>query len=284
MKNIRVNKAVQIGLAISLLLILSLFQNCSKTKFGTTGGQSLGGQNAMALPGQVDANGFIHSANSCYYELHKTTVPIKLVFMVDTSGSNAGANGSDPGKVVRAGSIQQFFDDYKGKNNFKWSLNSFQDATASALINNGLSSDPRFGVAADMQVAIIQFSNISDDHYTPYKAAINMANQVIANDSAVTSTTKYIVVFLSDGMPTDYGSPINDSLILSDVQTMIGIRPGKVSFNTIYYGDADPTASNRLKSMAMAGSGQFLDTNANTSGKSFSISDTISVPGSTCAP
>jgi Mg-chelatase subunit ChlD len=256
--------------------VFSLFQNCSQAKF-SSGANSESSNDA--------SGGIVHQPNSCHTQLLQTTIPLKLLFVVDMSGSNFSNPGSDPNKVMRAGSIQQFFNDYNAKTNFSWGFIGFQGSSAEALITNGSVSSPRISSDKnDMQSAIDNFKGQADSGNTPYKAALNMAKQVISADGASASAnTKYVVVFLSDGMPTDYpNTSTGDSQINSDVQSLVNLIPGRVSFNTIYYGPDDPSASGRLKNMATAGGGEFLDTNANATGKSFYISDVIKIPGEVC--
>ena len=228
-------------------------------------------------------HGMVHQPGSCHTQLQQITVPIKVLFVVDMSGSNY-MNGSDPGsdpsRTVRGGSIQKFFDDYKAKSNFNWGFVGFQGSSALAFINNGNTSSGRFAPNTnDMTAAITMFEGLIDDSTTPYKAALDMSKAIIQNDTGASANTKYVIVFLSDGMPTDYNS---DSQIYNDVSSLIGTLPGRISFNTVYYGAVDASSSNRLKQMSISGGGQFLDTNDNSTGKSFYIADHITIPGVIC--
>lgn len=248
------------------LTLLLAFQNCSKNNFSAgTGSDSTAG-----------------GAQQCQTVLQNLTVPVKVLFVVDTSGSNAasaGYPGSDANKLMRGGSIQQFFTTYGQKTNFNWGFIVFQGATASALI--GYSSlQPAFTALPNvMQTAINNFYGIADYDKTPYESALQLTYTTIANDTGRASNTKYIVVFLSDGIPDP---AVADLTLSSEIQSILNLSPGQISFNTIYYGLADVDASNRLRMMASAGQGQFLDTNANPTGKSFAIQDVINVPGVVC--
>jgi Mg-chelatase subunit ChlD len=243
----------------SLLAVLVGFQNCSKANFKTS---------AASLAYQ-----------SCTEQLGTTSFPIKVLFVVDTSGSNAGLGGSDPNKTVRGGSIGEFFNAYRSRSNFSWSFIHFSGSNASSLI--GGSANPIFTTSTtQMQTAINSFYSIFDDGLTPYQAALNMTRQAIAGDSpSAAPNTKYVVVFLSDGVPDP---AVADSVLRSSVQNILAVRPNQISFNTIYYGAADAEANARLKNMAAAGAGQFLDTNASAAGKQFVISDVINVAGLNC--
>lgn len=263
----------------SLVIFVSLFQNCSKANF------SASADNSSSSGG--DANGLVHVPGSCHAQLLQANVPIKVLFVVDMSGSNFGEffrAGTDPDRRVRSGSIQTFFDDYKAKPNFNWGFVGFRGSQAFALINNGNMDTGQFSAnQADMSAALSTFNGMYDSGLTPYKAALTMAAQIIRADTLAASDTKYIVVFLSDGMPTDY-PPGNagDKEMTDDVSALTSILPGRVSFNTIYYGEVDASASGRLKDMSIAGGGEFLDTNNNPTGKSFYIADYINIPGVGC--
>lgn len=244
-----------------LAVALGSFQNCAKTSFSKSELEGVDGTNR----------------HTCTDELTKTKIPVKILFVVDTSDSN---NYTDPGQAMRQGSIQAFYDSYHNKNNFSWSFISFAGSNAIALINNGSSSSPKFSNASDMQSAIASFSGIKDTGNTPYKAAINMAKNAILNDSG-SSMTKYAIVFLSDGQPTDYGNPTSDDKIMEDIESLVSLKSGEVTFSAVYYGPNSVNNSTRLKNMATAGHGRFLDTN--TEGKNFAISDLVTLSNSTCS-
>ncbi len=148
----------------------------------------------------------------CTSQLATTEVLTKMLFVIDMSGSNElkpgcaiGENCTDPGKKMRAGSLQAFFNDYGPRANFKWAFNIFQGSSSTALINNGKPSEPVFALASDMQSAINNFKTKTDEDYTPYLKAIDLATTAISLDPDLNSSKnpQYIVVFMSDGQPTD---------------------------------------------------------------------------------
>lgn len=239
--------------------VLVLFQNCSQANFKTS---------AASLAYQ-----------SCTQQLGTTTMPIKVMFVVDTSGSNAGTGGSDPNKSVRGGSISQFFTSYRSRANFSWGFLYFSGSIASSLI--GGTASPQFTSNPSlMQQAVSAFYGVADSGLTPYMAAINLARQAIQSDApSAAANTKYVVVFLSDGLPDPV---VDDATLRAGVQALLGVRPNQVSFNAIYYGEVNATANARLQMMASTGAGQFLDTNNNPTGKQFVISDVINVAGLNC--
>ncbi|MBX3021048.1 MAG: VWA domain-containing protein [Bdellovibrionales bacterium] len=257
---------------LSVAMGLGLFQNCSQAKFSAgASDQGSNGYNDQWRDGLDQPN---LNPGSCYNVLHQLATDAKVVFVVDNSGSNTS---TDPMKTMRAGSIEAFFNDFKSKQNFWYGFITFKGVGASALINNGNSSQPTItNLLPPMQSAIATFKAAADNGNTPYKAATDMAMLALQNDTNVNANTKWIVVFLSDGQPTPMRT---DEQLKADVEGLLAVKPGKVSFNTIYYGSADLEATERLRMMAQVGGGKFLDTNANPSGKSFLISNVINVPG-----
>lgn len=221
---------------------------------------------------------------TCREVLQTIQVPVKVLFVVDTSGSNLQADdggiGSDPYKTYRGNSIQAFFNSYSTMPNFSWGFITFQDYTANAII--GWSPEqPAFTASPlDMQQAIESFYQIEDNYNTPYRSALGLASSAIYGDFPSTPHTKYVVVFLSDGMPVP---SVAEQTLISDVQNLVATAPGQVSFNTIYYGSINQEASTRLYNMSVAGLGRFLDTNT-PNGRSFPIESVIRIPGIDCTP
>lgn len=239
---------------------------------------TLNATNALGLSSSLSYS-FTSRTLTCTTILSSSTVPTKMLFIDDLSGSNTT---TDPGKAMRAGSIQQFYTDYSSHTNFSWGFETFQGTTATALINSGTPNSPIFSNAAAMQSAITVFKSMPDTGNTPYMAALNMATSAISNDPDSKSATppQYIVVFMSDGQPNGTGdTTIN---ILNQIHTIVNLLPGRISFNAVYYGPADATASGLIQSMATAGGGNFLNTNTNPTGLDFSISDLVNVPITTC--
>lgn len=247
-------------LLILLVALVALNPACSKTSFSN--------QDTDGSVGQI-------GAQTCS-PLVNQTLPVKVVLVVDASGSNANQGnlyGTDPYKNLRGGSIQTFFDKYKGLSNFSWGFILFHETSAYSLIGSGFSTQP-----SQMQNAISDFYSIYDEGGTPYRAALSRARQLIQSDAG-TQDTKYIVVFISDGLPEP---AVSNSTLQSDIQSLMASKPGQVSLSTIYYGSINQQAADRLGMMASYGAGGFLD--ANTSyGQTFSIDSVIQVPG-TCSP
>lgn len=253
---------------------------CSQVSFSpnptTNGAQAVSG----TPPGGTPPGG-TPPGSSCSGNLGTTVELTKMLFVIDMSGSNQSAAGcaisatcTDPGKKMRGGSIQTFFNQYGPKTNFQWGFDVFQGTTATGLINNGAS----FGNAAEMQSAINTFMGMTDQDNTPYMAALTMAEQAIANDPDLNgpNNPQYLVVFMSDGQPD--GTNDTTANILSEIDQIIALAPSKITFNGVYYGQGDPVAAGLIQSMATEGHGNFLNTYANPNGLDFQINDIIKVP------
>lgn len=263
------------GLSLALLTLIVSFQNCAEQKFSSGGAGSSGGQVNLGTSDD-DASGVITQTGgpNCRDELKALTTPVRMIFVVDVSGSNTGNNGTDPQKAVRAGSIQRFYNSYANKTNFSWSFITFANNSANTLIANANS--------AAMQGAINTFNGMDDKGETPYVAALNQTEASIVNDGARPANVKYIVVFFSDGMPNP---AVNDSTLaanVTEIKKASGLANDPVSFNTVYYGQNNQDAHDRLQMMAQVGGGNFLDTNVNPTGNAFLISDLVIVPGVVC--
>ena len=190
---------------------------------------------------------------------------LKVMFLVDTSGSNFENNtttdGTDPDKKFRLGSIQNFFNRYQTKTNIQWGFTSFSNDTVTDFVGAGghgsFTSDPN-----QMQNALNQFSNLQDQGDTPYVTALNSVANDIANDPDLHSKANplYYVIFLSDGYPTDVGSP---SDIQNTISQLLATDPKNVLLSTVFYGHKSdpesPAALNMLGAMAKMGGGVFAD-------------------------
>lgn len=269
----------KLGYGLFALLLVISFQNCSQQRISAaaSGSSGDGGGDPLHL-GQTDdeATGVITQTGgpNCRNQLHTLTTPIKPVFIVDVSGSNKvndGKPGSDPDRIVRGDSIERFFNTYKAKPNFGWSFSTFAASSANVLL--------AMGNATQMANAIATFEVMGDAGETPYIAALNAAKSNIQNDNGRQPNTRYMVVFMSDGLPNP---TVDQTTLNAKVTEIVNVLPGAVSFNSVYYGNVDAEASNRLKQMAQTGGGNFLDTNANPTGKDFLITDLVVIPGVVC--
>lgn len=186
----------------------------------------------------------------------------KILFVVDKSGSNVASAGgfppTDPTGMYRVGTISAFFDLHKENQYTKWGLSSFQNAGATPEILDETGTAGGFSNNVSIISAAIQSLAGNNAGGTPYQAAIASAGATITNDSARNpgERSKYVVVFISDGEPSD---GVTDPILEAALTNLLAL--GDVTFNTVYYGPMNPPASSRLLRMANWGRGKFLDTN-----------------------
>lgn len=259
-----------VGLALSL--------GCSKMAF----------TDAPVVVGKKDV--------TCHTGHVELKIPTKVVFLVDMSGSNLhgpfehGGHATDPHKSLRYSAINAFFQKYSAASNVSWSFVAFNDKAAHAFVSSGSDQRPIFSNSAAMADALQVFLNTDDVDGTPYKAALNMAKELIAQDlPTAASDTQYRIAMLTDGYPTDYCSNgpdefncmghIMDDVLMNDVKSLVSAAPGVTQLSTVYYGLPDPKASARLKNMSVVGKGAFVDYNE-TGG--IDLGNIIQVPIEVC--
>lgn len=109
---------------------------------------------------------------------------------------------------------------------------------------------------------------------TPYLAALALATAELTADieaSESASRTRYVVIFLSDGSPTD--APGNPDRVLSAVDGLMALQPrvGGLTMNTVFLGNTSGTGpADLLQKMAERGNGSF---------KSFAQGDQLDYSG-----
>jgi len=220
---------------------------------------------------------------------------VKILFVVDTSGSNASTPasrgvpatiGTDNNKVWRLKTINDFINAYSSNPNFYFGLITFQGSAATPQIASGgqgiFSNDQSV-----VQQGITNFVNTPDGNSTPYRPALMMAQAMIAADLAKnpSSTTAYVVVMISDGEPTDslyLKASTGITSLDSDVSSVTSVAPSQISINTVYlFNPAAPSGSDTkyLQAIASTGDGAFVQA---SSEDTLSIENTVQVPTEVC--
>ena len=263
-------------LVLLFLPILSLFQNCSKVSFDST-----------ELSNSVDGSG----NPTCTIETVTSSKTVKMLFLMDTSGSNLSNNskpGTDVNKVWRLKTIDSFLQVYQGKSNFQFGFAYFKEEFAASLMNSG-----SHGVftkdSAKITQAITDFKAVADHGSTPYDQALLLVKDMISYDQQQNSNSKdiiYVVVMVSDGVPANcpyMNGASGLSLLESDVNSVMASARGQISMNTVYlYNSQVPTASDKvyLQKISSVGDRTFLEANSQST---LAIADTISVPHEICS-
>jgi len=215
---------------------------------------------------------------NCHIQLQATNTPIKVIFVVDASGSNAAYEnsagvliyGSDYDKNLRGNSINNFYKDYGDNVMFRWTFITFKGPGATVLLTHG--------DKVSMRSAIDAFFVLRDLAETPYMAALNAARDAIANDSNPGAEDKYVVIFMSDGLPNPF---VSDAVLDAKIDEIVALKPGAVTVNGIYYGIVDPLAAGRIQAMATRGGGKFLDLGG-MGPNTFQVASSIRVPNTAC--
>ncbi len=260
---------------IAVILVLSfaqviLFQNC---------GRDYGINVSNAVEDLGGVTGTVPVCDTTFIEENGV---IKILFLVDTSGSNSMQSGAtDPQKYWRSNVINSFRDHYASKENFFYNITTFHADTATSLVNFQVNGQTRYFTNATdkTNTAVTSFVTTNDSGNTPYKKATDKVQQIIESDLATGADVgKYLVVMLSDGMPNPARS---NAEVTADVQAVIALAPDKISFNTIYYYNSSFSneAQDRLSTMAAAGNGNFIVANSN---EVLAIDDVIRIPHEEC--
>lgn len=264
--------SVKTVLGMGVLTLLFSFQNCSNAKFTSKDGSE-------SLLSSGDNNG---EDGSCIPTDVGSSKVVKVLFLVDTSGSNvpdSNGPGTDPQKQWRTNTLTEFIRRYNANPNFYYGLITFQGSSAKAQIttNNtaSFSNDP--SVVDD---GVNRFKALKDTGGTPYKAALTAAKSLIQKDLSVNSSQKasYVVVMISDGQAKDYKDP---SQIIPDVSAIKNLAPSQISLNSVYYYAAayDESQTKYLKNISTVGGGSFITANAN---QTLNIDNLIRVPPAGC--
>lgn len=186
----------------------------------------------------------------------------KIMFIIDKSGSN---NDTDPdlqnGRRITA--IRDFFEKNKSNKYIKWGFINFNQNGAQSYIPDQEGPDRIFTTdTALFEQAMAQFSAEADAGGTPYRAALQLTTSAVREeikaDNAAGITANFNLIFITDGVPTDYTS---DDQFHSDVEALAALSPGNIHFSTVYYGPEDAAAQNRLRKAAEKGLGNYQDTN-----------------------
>lgn len=255
---------------LALGLSVLFFQACSsRLSFSSVA------DSAASTSSSGDTSGSTSSSSTC--TVSTTSESLRIIFMVDNSGSTAD---TDPSEYYRITAVQNFLSAYGSNANFTYGFGYFAgdsaylyDASTGTFSSNA--SSP-FGSASFLSAALTAYENVPDDGDTPYQAAFQTVQSAISKDS---TTSNYVLIFMSDGGPTDLNSPIDTSIvsIVDNLKTITENKGHLITVSSVYFGpDDDSDAKDHLEVMASEGGGQFFDTNTTTE---LEVDDIITVPG-----
>ena len=190
-----------------------------------------------------------------------TSLQIKVVFVVDKGSHNYistgfDPNGNDPHALTRTHHVRRFFEDHRNNECFSWSMITFKgkaggwEGVATASISNDTGS-PTFTKDYDIvDQAINNLSHISiseDEHgKIQYGDAFQSTRSLIRNDLRADlrpdrpDNTYYLVFFITGASPSHNTNseyyPLHE-YTYEEVQRIVNIKPGMISFSTAYYGE-----------------------------------------------
>lgn len=247
-----------------------------------TAGFALTGCNDTAFTAfTATADGTILGQRDAPCNVGTSKKDLRIMFMVDDSGST---NTTDPSKKYRVQTLQQFIHDYGGNSNLSYTFSYFSGITAmefdmtSRAFTQRLAADP-VGNSGELSTALLSYEALKSDGNTPYKAAFTSLADTVRADENAGNKQDYVVVFMSDGQPTDISGAANLNALVTSLKTAAAANGSDLLLSTVYFGPATDTASiANLSGMAKAGGGQFVDTNKLAAG-GLVINDIISVPG-----
>ncbi|MCC6809080.1 MAG: VWA domain-containing protein [Deltaproteobacteria bacterium] len=202
--------------------------------------------------------------------------PLKVLFITDTSQS---MNITDPPPPTctataclarRGQAVYDVITAYPPGNGVEYSLMQFNGA-AGVLVQNAAGND---GFTADASQMIVRLPLLNTGaSETNYEAGLTTAFRVLqadmlALDSTARSRARYVVVFMSDGLPAPVTATSNTNARIRDRVLAIKAlerdqRLAQVQLHTVYLsGPTTPpavqlVATNLLEDMARAGDGTF---------------------------
>lgn len=237
---------------------------------------------AINLPSSPDTNPTPVSTPDPNCTAATTTQNLRIMFMIDNSGSTTT---TDPNLYYRVQTLQRFVQDYGSHTNLSYSFGYFNGTTArqyDGAVNKFVANPVMpFGTSSFLSSAVSAYENVQPNDTTPYSAAFNSLQSVVVADQATGVKENYVVVFMSDGQPTDIsGNQINGiTQMVQQLRTTVeSNHTSLLTVSAVYFGSANDTTSiNNLTAMAKEGQGQFIDTNKTLG---LEINDVITVPGS----
>ncbi len=200
-------------------------------------------------------------AQLCVPDALREEVPYKLLFVIDTSGSNATSDPTPPGgEPRRETAVRQAINAHIAKTNVSFGVITFSDEPVRQT----------FGYTRDTTVLAGALENISQAQGgTNYSNTLWAAIDFVQNDIeslsvAEAARTHYIVFWLSDGFPT---VGVTDGAAITPGVTHLcdsfGPRVARLSFNSAFLGGAgspdDADAQDLLADMAGECNGNFIN-------------------------
>lgn len=193
--------------------------------------------------------------------------PVKIVFVVDTSQSMNVTDPPDPADgnyTGRARAITDVVNQLAGTTGVEVAVVGFSGAVLNAT--NGFTPIVTPEEIADVASAVVTFN--TGTGLTNYEAALDEAYTLLVTDIAEAdeiqrARSKYVVIFVSDGVPDPYVPPEELFERVEDIFKLEKERRlGEMRFHSVYLSGRTPgwlqaEPVNLLKEMARVGGGSF---------------------------
>ena len=206
--------------------------------------------------------------------------------MVDASGSTLQ---TDPQKLYRGKTVQDFVLDYGSKPNLSFAFGMFSISASLYDVNTSAFSanaGAPFAGSQYLSSALNLFLATPDvaTATTNYRAGFSVVEAAIIRDEiAYPKKSDYAVVFMSDGQPKDIENASGIESLITNFVSSVESRGSGVTVSSVYFGPSSETrAISYMQLIASEGMGQFVDTNQ-LGGADLSIADIVVVPGQTCS-
>jgi hypothetical protein len=118
--------------------------------------------------------------------------PVKILFLVDTSGSLVVTDPAD----VRGAAISQVIKKYQGLPGIEFDVITFSSAIVN--VTNGFTSTPDLGA---ISTAVGQADNLTDDQGAVAAAYNALTQDMLQSTPAERARSRYIVIMFTDGTP-----------------------------------------------------------------------------------
>jgi hypothetical protein len=175
------------------------------------------------------------------------------LFIMDYSASN----GTTDRRRVRIDKAEEFYNKKRGQPSTRWSAISFSD-DSEALVNDGNKENLIFveDLAQSDQMMAAMKREPQNGSATNYAAPLDMATAAIEKfvKDGKKENDYFMIFFITDGEPNRGAR--SESELVSKVQKLVGVSPGRVYLSSVYYGGRGEP--NKLRKMSEAGNGKFF--------------------------
>ncbi len=212
-------------------------------------------------------NQFTVEGSFCTEDPLAVEFPVKILFVVDTSQSMDVTDPPDPrnnGESGRMRAVLDVIETYAGIPGVELGIITFNGTVDDATLGFKPNVEPEevaflMGAAADLNFA---------GGKTDYESALDLAYQTILSDTKqaedkMRARSKYVVIFLSDGLPDPYVAPDD---LMRQVRRIHDLererRLAELRLHTVYLSGRTPAWLQRgpealLRDMARVGGGSF---------------------------